>query len=189
VAVLLLLAVAVVTGATLARGITDDEHDSGDPLGVGGTVSETLRPRTADDDLRGAALATIQASGGDFLEASKRSRKVFETPGGEVVYVVPGVEAGTYSVVLGAAVRRYHDPLSASRPVTVAWRQAAAGEPFEAFGLAVDEVVSVDVVLHGKTYPAMLADNGWWWIAPDGKTTPMDASIVVRLEDGSEVDL
>jgi hypothetical protein len=187
--VLLLLAVAVVTGATLVRGLLDDEHDPGDPLGVGGTVSETLRPRTADDDLRGASLATIQARGGDFLEASKRSRKVFETPLGEAVYVVPGVEAGTFSVVLGADVKRYDAPLSRSRPVTVAWRQAAPGDSVEAFGLAIDEVVSIDVVLDGRAHAASLEDNGWWWIAPDTKTSPADATIVVRLEDGSVIEL
>ncbi len=150
-------------------------------------VSAINRDRTADDALTGKAAHT--AGGLVPADGQTRSMRVATSPVCGPLYVLPAAHAfvlvsgggklGAFGESVPGALGE-HDPAAGAI-------LASSDDAQGVCGIAIDDVVAVDVVAGNGTYPATLAANGYYWLAPRSLATHA-LSLRVHLKDGSIVN-
>lgn len=146
-----------------------------DPAAVQNLADDVGRVPTGETNGAGAPL-TDQArdlvrnvgTSGDTLAA-------FPTTSGEVCYEVEG--NGSCGFVDGRA------PYGAGIAFSMLWDRNT-GET-RVFGVAADQVKSVDVEIAGVEHPAVLDNNGFYYQLPDGVPDTAVQQILATWTDGS----
>jgi hypothetical protein len=148
-------------------------------------VAAINRARVPADTLTPAALATAEKMAGSLpAGAESRSMQVFSSPPSGPVYALPA--ANGFAIVTGAGGGTVAGTLSDGNPIAggVVY---SSGSPGWLFGVASNDVASIDVIIGQATYKATLVGNGYYWVAPDASTDIRSATLLTHLKDGSVV--
>lgn len=147
---------------------------------VSGPIAETMRllahnePSVPSDWLPGQAQSDQLRIATSNLTARDRTLFLFRTAKGRICAGVTDLTAGCLSGLPGGMA------------VTTEYGGGYRDEGPIVWGIARDDVVDVNVLVNGKTYPAIIAKNAYFFQVPDiSLPTSAIQAIQVRLADGT----
>lgn len=154
------------------------------------SISAIDRPRTSADQLP-PSLASVFATmagtaNGADPGAAELALKVFSAPGPGAVFVAPVPEGFAFLSEAGGggAIRGV---LGDTNPIAGGVFDAGPNTRAVAWGIAIDSVVRVEIVVGDKVYEAEMLKNGYVWTAPDDKLDLDRFIMKAYLDDGTVV--
>lgn len=178
---------AVVVSASLAQGETrgaDPQVTPGSFADLSANVSAISGAQTSADVLT-KRLARAAETMGVSAEARSQARKVFESAPTGPVFVMPA--NGGLAFLTGEVGGVLEGSLTAANPVFGGAVEPGVGEASYVWGVAVDGVLGVDVIVNDKSFPATMVPNGFYWVALDDAGTLEGLRLDVQLEDGTTI--
>jgi hypothetical protein len=193
------VAVVLITGVAIALTVgayrasigssggnpTNPSPTAGTYADLSGSVAAINHARDANDALTPAVAATVAKLSDELpANAAQASKKVFTAGISGPVYVVPAKDG--FALVTAGGGGIIPGRLSDSNPVA-GGAVYTTGSPGWLFGIAEDNVTSIDVLVGSSSYKASLVHNGYYWVAPSSDVDVRSASLVVHLKSGAVV--
>ena len=155
-------------------------------------MSRFAGPRTAADDLDASASKAYDGLifGDTRLQKSdaRLSRHLINAPTGGV-FVIPNA-GGMITLAASNYAAATRILPSSEHPVVFGAQYKEFGtSPLLLFGVAIDDVASIDVAVDGQITTAALSKDGWYWQADDPAVTLDEVTVVAQLKDGTSVDV
>lgn len=111
--------------------------------------------------------------------------KVADIDGLGPIYIAPA--DGGFVVVTKGSGGRVGGTLGPNSP-SVGGLEEAEGQPPRVWGVVIDDVTGLDVVVNDQTYPANIQDNAFLWTGPRELVGNVKSfHVVMHLKDGSSV--
>lgn len=147
-------------------------------------LSAIDRPRTADDKIVGPATQGLDVAGITSSEANE-SYKVFDAEPVGSVYVVPTSEG--FALITDTNAARIGGTLGRDNPIAGGLNQTEDGIAYT-WGIAIDDVVGVDMIVGEAVLKATMVKNGFYWVAPEGLREKLAGlRMIAHLDDGTAI--
>jgi hypothetical protein len=147
------------------------------------SVAAVNRPRGPKDGLTPLAEKVVAIIGA-APNARATSMKVFETKEIGPVFIVPTNQG--FTVISESSIGTVEGTLGDGNPI-VGGLVEPEGQPAYLWGIAIDDVIGVDIAVGDATSAATMVQNGFYWIAPSEIKSVKGLTLRVHLADGTTV--
>lgn len=147
-------------------------------------VNALDRARQSTDDAPPGFADRLRSAGASEDEV-RSAMKVADIDGLGPIYIAPA--DGGFVVVTKESGGRVGGTLGPNNP-SVGGLEETEGQPPRVWGVVIDDVVGLDVVVNDQSYPAKIEDNAFLWTGPQELAGNVKSfHVVMHLKDGSSV--